>query len=130
MKRTRLLDPTLPEILREAGYQTAIIGKWHLHPHPFLIGFDYALYPEGTQERYYDRTYLENWRTEKSLSADGKRKITRDYRPTHVNEFVFDYLTSKMQQYISQAKDDPFFLYYNITLPHIPSGRGICRIIT
>ncbi len=123
-ERTRLLDPTLPEILKGAGYQTAVIGKWHLHPHPFLMGFDYALYPEGTQERYYDRTYLENWRTEKSLSADGKRKITRDYRPTHVNEFVFDYLTSKMQQYISQAKDDPFFLYYNITLPHMPLGPG------
>ena len=123
-ERTRLLDPTLPEILKEAGYQTAIIGKWHIHPHPFLIGFDYALYPQVAQERYYDRTYLENWRTEGGLSTDGKRKVTRNYRPTHVNEFVFDYLTSKMRQYISQAKDDPFFLYYNITLPHMPLGPG------
>jgi arylsulfatase A-like enzyme len=30
---------TLPKLLKEAGYQTALIGKWHLHSLP--TGFDY-----------------------------------------------------------------------------------------
>ena len=30
---------TLPKLLQQAGYQTALIGKWHLHSYP--TGFDY-----------------------------------------------------------------------------------------
>src|SRR5512138_3899714 len=47
---------TLPKLLKEAGYQTAIIGKWHLHSLP--TGFDYWTVLPG-QGVYYS-TWLIN----------------------------------------------------------------------
>ena len=58
--RTALLDPTLPEIFQQAGYQTATIGKWHMPSDPFLLGFDYAIHATDPAEKYYGRTFREN----------------------------------------------------------------------
>ena len=33
------LQQTFPQLLRDVGYHTAMIGKWHLHSNP--VGFDY-----------------------------------------------------------------------------------------
>lgn len=55
---------TLPKMLRKQGYQTALVGKWHLglgagnvdwnqhvSPGPNEVGFDYAYYMAATQDR-------------------------------------------------------------------------------
>lgn len=51
---------TFPKLLREAGYQTALIGKWHLKSEP--TGFDYWSIVPG-QGSYYNPDFIEMGRT-------------------------------------------------------------------
>ncbi len=74
--------PTLPGMLREAGYKTAVIGKWHLglgdpkpqwneeiNPGPLEIGFDYCYLLPSTNDRV-PSVYVENHRVANLDPAD------------------------------------------------------------
>ena len=52
---------TFPKLLQQAGYQTAIIGKWHLISEP--QGFDHWSILSGQHEQgdYYDPDFLGGW---------------------------------------------------------------------
>jgi len=106
--RGRLVDPTLPETLREAGYRTALIGKWHIDPQPQLVGFDSALYPM-VAHRNHGQTYF-NERAERFA----------------VNGFGPQWELEQVQTFLRQQQDTdrPFFLMYNISPPHQPIGPG------
>ncbi|MGA7343528.1 MAG: sulfatase-like hydrolase/transferase, partial [Terracidiphilus sp.] len=57
-------DPSqesFPKILKRDGYQTAMLGKWHLPINPAQAGFDYFVYKNGAGGPYYQETgYLGN----------------------------------------------------------------------
>lgn len=54
--------PMFPKILRQHGYQTGMVGKWHLEPvTPAQVGFDYFVYKQGAGGPYYNPAgYLGN----------------------------------------------------------------------
>jgi arylsulfatase A-like enzyme len=64
---------TFPKLLQQAGYQTAIIGKWHLHSKP--TGFDHYSVMWG-QGSYFDPKFIEPsehgpvWKESKGYSTD------------------------------------------------------------
>ena len=100
-KRERLLDTTIAEKFKAAGYKTALIGKWHTYTQPCNVGFDYSLYPR-VAHTYHNQIYYEN------------------EREFIVGEFSEDYNIAKVQEYLTENNDTPFFLHYNISMPHMP----------
>ena len=91
---------TLPKVLRANGYQTAIIGKWHLKSEP--TGFDFWKVLPG-QGEYFNPDFIEN----------GKRKREKGY----VTDLVTDYALQWMNQ---RDTTRPFFIMIHNKAPHRP----------
>mgnify|MGYP006283351499 CR=1 FL=1 len=102
--RPHLRDTTLAEILRSAGYHTRVIGKWHIHSWPHDIGFDDYLIPR-VHHVHTGQSYTNN---------GGPEFVPEGYSVNFEAERVEKFLTSQ------KNSTDPFFLYYNISLPHCP----------
>ncbi|MFP4028664.1 MAG: sulfatase-like hydrolase/transferase [Candidatus Brocadiia bacterium] len=107
-ERVRLLGPTLPEIFGEHGYETALIGKWHMGPRPEMVGFETALYPK-VAHHYYGQTYF----NERAESIE-------------VEEFAGDWEIDRVREFLESRAgcSEPFFLFHNISQPHQPIGPG------
>lgn len=101
-ERVQLPEPTLAEVLKNAGYKTALIGKWHIAPAPETVGFDFAVYPHH-QHRYTAQTF------HRSFGED----IT-------VEGFGADYELSELKKFVREYRHKPFFLFHNISQPHMP----------
>lgn len=104
--RERLNSQTLPECLKALGYETALIGKWHVDPQPQLIGFDRALYPKVAHRHYGQTVFDEHTNAQV------------------VDEFLEDFFIDRVRSTIETPRDTPFFLHYNISTPHQPIGPG------
>jgi arylsulfatase A-like enzyme len=90
---------TFPKLLRKGGYQTAVIGKWHLKSEP--QGFDYWDVLRG-QGDYYNPVFL---------SAKGKETV---------EGHCTDVVTDKAIDWLSKSRDNgkPFMLMCQHKAPH------------
>jgi arylsulfatase A-like enzyme len=139
-----LIEPeraTIADWLKERGYHTAAIGKWHLgygkepldytksmSPGPMDLGFDYHF---GVPQNHGDMlgVFIENdhiygIRSDKvnpySRTFYGSQYIGYD-APQRTNKDVMDVLTDKSIDWIkSQTSDAPFFLYFAAVAVHHP----------
>lgn len=102
--RPHLKDPTLPELLRDAGYATSVIGKWHIHSWPQDIGFDHYLIPR-VHHAHSAQTYTRDGGPE--FSPGG---YSVEFEAGEAGTFLID----------NARSEKPFFLYYNISPPHCP----------
>ena len=89
---------TFPKLLQEAGYRTAIVGKWHLKSPP--TGFDYWNVLPG-QGRYHDPDFIE---------MGSRRKY-----PGYVTDVITDLCIRWLKQ---RDPDRPFCLLYHHKAPH------------
>ncbi len=91
---------TFPPLLQKAGYQTAMIGKWHLGTDP--VGFDYWEVLPG-QGNYYNPDFLQ---------MDGTRKRYEGY--------CTDIITDRALDWLQQQRDPnrPFMLMCQHKAPH------------
>lgn len=102
--RKKLIDITMPEAFKQAGYQTALIGKWHIPTHPKLVGFDEYLFPK-LHHLNYNQIYFDE--TGRAFTARG---LAEDFNCAQLESFL-----EKQAQ-----SDSPFFAFYNIATPHMP----------
>ncbi|HDZ41677.1 MAG TPA: DUF4976 domain-containing protein [Bacteroidetes bacterium] len=89
---------TFPKLLQEAGYQTAMIGKWHLRSQP--TGFDYWRILPG-QGHYYNPDFV---------TPEGRERIEG-----YVTDIITDLAIGWLDQ---RQKDKPFLLMYHHKAPH------------
>jgi len=107
-----LEETTIAEALKQAGYATAIVGKWHLGGEGFepqRQGFDLNVAGDhtGTPRSYFFP--FEN--------KDGKMPGLESGAP---GEYLPDRLTTEAERFIEQHQDKPFFLYLPHYSVHIP----------
>jgi len=92
-------QPTMPKYLQKAGYETAIIGKWHLRVKP--QGFDYWNILPG-QGSYYNPGFI---------SKDGKKQY-----PGYVTDITTDFALDWLDK--QRDKTKPFLLMCQHKAPH------------
>lgn len=109
--------PTLPELLKKAGYRTYLSGKWHLGKvrgtYPWDRGFDRSRGLLGGAADYYKPM------PDRPFGEDGKL-----LRPEDLPEdfYMTEDITQTALAYIDDAAKSkkPFFLYVAYTAPHTP----------
>jgi len=109
-RQLRLEETTLAEQLRQAGYRTANIGKWHLGGQRFLPGdqgFDLNIggTDSGSPPRS-PRPYFGPFELPGLKAAEG--------------EFLTERLTAEAVRFIEQNRQNPFFLLLSHFTVHIP----------
>ena len=112
---------TLAEALREAGYRTASIGKWHLGGEPFSLpehhGFDVnvAGNTHGAPGNYFF-PYDGDW----EIPTTGKRAKWNVLPDGEPGEYLTDRLTDEAVKFIRESRERPFFLYFPHYGVHTP----------
>lgn len=96
---------TFPKALQRAGYQTAMIGKWHLKSDP--TGFDYWDILPG-QGKYYRPTFR---------NSEGRREVD-GYVTDITTDLAIDWLNGKGDSAREDGK--PFLLMLHHKAPHRP----------
>ena len=126
---------TLPQVMKKAGYTTALIGKWGLggpgsYGVPTKQGFDYFFgYLDQKQAHNHYPTHL--WRNEEKFLlnndwVDPHAGLPDGADPTDPawyeafkrEDFAQQRLTDDALRYIEEKKNEPFFLYLSYAAPH------------
>lgn len=108
-------QPTLPSMLRKAGYRTALIGKWHLgYPPtfgPLRSGYEEFFGPMSGGVDYF--THCSNNGTHDLYFGDAEQ---------HEEGYLTDLLSHRAVEYVQRMAQQPapFFLSLHYTAPHWP----------
>jgi len=108
---------TLPRMFQAAGYTTAHIGKWHLGIgagcQPLQQGFDYSFgFLGGCIDNYSHFDYWDG-ANRQDLWENGKRVRLP-------GQFFPDLIVQKAEAFLDAHKQQPFFMYFAINVPHYP----------
>lgn len=106
--------PTLPSLLRDAGYATALVGKWHLGypPHfgPRKSGYQHFFGPMSGGVDYF--SHQDN---------TGKHDLWDNETEVHKQGYLTDLISDRAVDFIKQRDAArPFLLSVHYTAPHWP----------
>jgi arylsulfatase A-like enzyme len=112
--RLRESEVTIAELLREQGYRTGFIGKWHLDGGPRLLGF----VPLGPRRQGFDF-----WAANECSHAHFNTQYFRDTdQPIPVKKFEAEAWTDLAIEFLRETRGRPFFLVVSMGPPHDPYG--------
>ena len=108
---------TLSSLFKKAGYATGAFGKWGLGSvgssgDPLQNGFDcfFGYNCQRHAHNLYPRFLIDN---------DKHRVLTGNTRSATGEQFAPQVIADEMLKFVRKNKDQPFFLYYPMVLPHL-----------
>lgn len=106
---------TVAQILKSAGYATACVGKWGMGMFdttgsPLKKGFDHFF---GYNCQRHAHSYFPTY-----LYTDDKRIEIPENEANAKKVYAQNRIANETLRWVREHKDEPFFLYYSITLPH------------
>lgn len=113
-------EKIISEVLKENGYQTCAIGKWHLGHTPEYWpnnrGFDDWFGFSGGSRNYWGRNWEKNWTTWHQIMRNGTPE------PLENLTYLTDDFSNAAVEYIDDysKKEKPFFMYLAYNAPHAP----------
>ncbi len=125
---------TLPEFLKKEGYQTALVGKWHLGSHPrntpcnFGFDYQYGFYASHSLYAYEDHPDVINQKISNDFSdkyiwtgqRNGPHAIYRNCEVIREEEYLTRAITRECREFIESNRDTTFFLVASYNAPHTP----------
>ena len=121
-------EATFADVLREAGYATGLVGKWHLgidgQYHPMNRGFD-EFFGLASGSSYIDSRLpgAHSWPAEGAPTerpAEGARAVMDGHDYVVVPEYLTDVFAAKAVDFIDRHAGGPFFLMLSLNAPHTP----------
>lgn len=107
----------LPQEMKKLGYQTAMIGKWHLKDAPDAFDY-YNVLP--VQGKYFDPIFITREPGDEVQTIDFHGGRSRDVNVTkhqgHSSDVITDIALDWLQN--KRKKDQPFFLMHHYKAPH------------
>jgi arylsulfatase A len=109
----RATGRSLPQLLKNNGYRSALIGKWHLgykkEFSPLAHGFDYFFGFKSGLIDYYQHT-----------DSTGAHDLFENDEPTHTTGYSTDLFTERSIKFIEESAGRPFFLEVAYNAAHWP----------
>ena len=116
-------ERTLGDVMRDAGYRTGLIGKWHLghqaRHHPINRGFDefFGMVKSGSIYVDGDAPGVEY----SGANRSGPNILIRGFdEEVVVDEYLTDRLTDEAVAFVERHAGSPFFLFLSHKTPHTP----------
>lgn len=113
--------PTLPKMLKAAGYATGAFGKWHLgykdEYNPTKHGFDEYFGELLGHSDYYNHAYY-----------DGTYALRDGLKPVKAEGYLTDLINGRAVEFVRKHAKEPFFLYVPhlaVHCPFQPPGRPL-----
>ena len=104
---------SLPQLLKNHGYATALVGKWHLGYEPEYSpnahGFDYFFGFKGGFHDYYTHN-----------DGEGEPDLWENDRPIERQGYTTDLVTERAIDFIEEHASEPFFIDIAYNAPHWP----------
>lgn len=119
-------EKTLAECLKQVGYTSGIIGKWHLGAdisnHPLNRGFDeFFGHLEGGHRYFPEELTIKNsYAVEKEEGMSYKTWIMRNHESIQTKKYLTDEFSDEAVRFVKKHQKKPFFIYLAYNAPHEP----------